>query len=89
MLDTLGWIQHLLDRNDQALASLQESTRLRATPANHYHLGRVLAAQGRNEEARDALERAVELAEANRDTEMRDKARVALNQLAQPASRNE
>ena len=89
VLDTLGWIQHLLDRNDQALASLRESTRLRATPANHYHLGRVLAAQGRNEEARDALERAVELAEANRDTEMRDKARVALNQLAQPASRNE
>ena len=88
VLDTLGWIQHLLDRNDEAVATLRQSASLEALPANHYHLGRVLTAQGREDEAREAFERAIELAETNQNLDMRDKARAALSQLAQPASRN-
>lgn len=89
VLDTLGWVQHQLGRNTEALATLRRSADLQPLPANQYHLGRVLAAEGRQQEARDAFERAIELAEAAQDTDTRDKARAQLNRLAQPASRTE
>lgn len=86
VLDTLGWIQHLLGRHEQAIATLRRSTDFQALPANHYHLGRALTAAGRHTEAREALERAIELAESRNDAEVRDQARAALNELTKSAS---
>ncbi|MFW5683168.1 MAG: tetratricopeptide repeat protein, partial [Phycisphaeraceae bacterium] len=86
VLDTLGWIQHLLGRHEQAIATLRRSTNVEALPANHYHLGRALTADGRQAEAREAYERAIELAEIQNNADVRDKARVALNELTKPAS---
>lgn len=47
-LDTLGWIQHLQGKNDEAEANLRKArTDLEGNPAVLYHLAATLAAQGK------------------------------------------
>lgn len=61
--DTLGWVQYRAGRYSAALESLQESERalpvddLSMRAENHYHLGKVLLALGREAEAREYFEK--------------------------------
>ena len=57
--DTLGWVRYRAGRNDAALADLKEAEAtlpeddLSMRAENHYHLGKVLLAMGRRDEARE------------------------------------
>jgi tetratricopeptide (TPR) repeat protein len=57
--DTLGWVHYRAGRYEQALAVLQESETtlppddLSMRAENHYHLGKVMLALGRDAEARE------------------------------------
>ena len=58
--DTLGWAYYQAKRRPQALHTLREAARL--APENgtvHYHLGKVLLADGQRSEAERALRRAL------------------------------
>ncbi len=49
--DTLGWVYFLLGRAQDAERELSRSAQLRATPANRYHMGRVLEKLGQPKDA--------------------------------------
>ncbi len=58
--DTLGWVSFLAGRQTEALLTLQEAVRLApGYPLAHYHLGKVLQAAGRKEEAATAYRAAL------------------------------
>jgi Flp pilus assembly protein TadD len=62
ILDSMGWALHRQRRNEEALPYLQRAHERAADPEISLHLGEVLWALGRNDEARktweDALARA-------------------------------
>ncbi len=61
--DTYGWLLHLRGDSRAAREPIEEAAReLSNNPIVQYHLGVVLAELGETEAARDALERALELA---------------------------
>ncbi|MEM7011697.1 MAG: tetratricopeptide repeat protein [Verrucomicrobiota bacterium] len=79
--DTFGWTRHLRGEHEEALAYIEPV--VEALPMNgwvHYHIGMVYVALKRNEEAKEHLERAVELM-AGRDFPPADKIAVTLEQL--------
>lgn len=60
--DTLGWILHKKDLNDQAVQYLRRSVEIdRSEPAYQFHLGMVYAEMGEDAKARTALEAALAL----------------------------
>lgn len=60
VLDSMGWALHRAKRNDEALNYLQQAKRRINDPEVDSHLGAVLAALGRKDEARDVLKQASE-----------------------------
>lgn len=59
-LDTLGWVQYRLGRYEEARLNLMRAHQLLPdNPVVAYHLGLVLDALGEENEAREALERAI------------------------------
>lgn len=64
LLDTAGWVSHLLGDHDAAADDLRKVVKaLPDIPEVHYHLGAALAAAGRNETAKWHLAAAVDLGE--------------------------
>lgn len=62
ILDTLGWVQHLLGQDHEALELLERAAaRLPANPTVRFHLAEVLHALNRADDARLALEVALRL----------------------------
>ncbi|QDY69766.1 tetratricopeptide repeat protein [Qingshengfaniella alkalisoli] len=60
--DTYGWIAFRLGNIDEALEYLESAAEgMPRNPSVQYHLGKVYAAKGRTDEARNQFERAVEL----------------------------
>lgn len=61
VVDSMGWVLYRLGRNEEAVAHLERALELQADPEVAAHLGEVLWAMGRRDEARrvwgDALER--------------------------------
>lgn len=60
VLDSMGWALHRLGRNEEALEYLEHSKRRISDPEVEAHIGAVLIALGRKDEARDVLMRAIE-----------------------------
>jgi tetratricopeptide (TPR) repeat protein len=67
VLDTLGWIQFLADRTDEAEVTLRRSVRRQPMAANHLHLAKVLLSRDNTDEAREHLTEARRLATENND----------------------
>jgi tetratricopeptide (TPR) repeat protein len=83
--DTYGWLLHLNGDEQGALPILESAAAgLPDVASVQYHLGAVLAAVGRRDEARAALERAVALAGESTDPEIA-RARSLLQELAAAA----
>ncbi|PTT80280.1 hypothetical protein DBR42_19640 [Pelomonas sp. HMWF004] len=82
IIDTAGWAHAAQGQNDQALALLREA-RLRQPTSGviRYHLGAVLAATGRRDEARQELTAALADPQAVFD---RAAAQALLQRLASP-----
>ena len=60
VLDSMGWSLHRLNRSEEALAYLQQAKRRINDPEVDLHLGEVLIALGRVDEARELLKTATE-----------------------------
>jgi tetratricopeptide (TPR) repeat protein len=60
VLDSMGWALHRLGRNDDALKYLEHAKRRINDPEVDLHLGEVLQALNRKDEARDVLSKASE-----------------------------
>jgi tetratricopeptide (TPR) repeat protein len=60
VLDSMGWALHRLGRHEEALKQLEHAKRRISDPEVDAHLGAVLIALGRKDEARDMLMRAIE-----------------------------
>jgi tetratricopeptide (TPR) repeat protein len=58
VLDSMGWALHRLGRNEEALTHLEHARRRISDPEVELHLGQVLVALGRKDEARDVFEKA-------------------------------
>ena len=96
VLDTRGWLAHLLGKTDRALKDLRRAAKgLPAAPEVHYHLGMVEKAAGNDERSRWHLQAAIRcgkaLAEAGRtlqqdQVEAIQKAREALPERERPKS---
>ena len=94
VLDTRGWLAHLLGKTDQALRDLRRAVKgLPGAPEVHYHLGMVESAAGNGERSRWHLQAAIRcgeaLAEAGRklqqdQAEAMQKAREALSKPGRP-----
>ncbi len=79
--DTYGWLLHLNGESQNALPVLEAAARgLPDLASVHYHLGAVLAAVGRNVDARATLSRAIDLAGDTSDPEIA-RARALLDSL--------
>jgi len=64
LLDTAGWVAHLLGEHTEATGHLRKVVRaLPSNPAVHYHLGQAEAGAGRTEMAQWHLKAAVDLGE--------------------------
>lgn len=84
--DTYGWLLHLRGDDEGALPRLEEAAAaLPDNPVVQYHLGVVRAALGRTAGAREALERALALAEGRPVPQVAD-ARARLARLPAPAA---
>lgn len=83
VLDTYGWALYKTGRSGEALEMLRRSLELGEMPANRYHLGEVLAAEGQVAEAIRELELAVKLAEEKKDTAIFQAASKRLAELKQ------
>jgi tetratricopeptide (TPR) repeat protein len=67
-LDTLGWVQHKLGENDDALKTLKRALDIQALRSNsssvwqalQYHLGHVYGALGKKAEARQAFQKVLD-----------------------------
>lgn len=82
--DTYGWTLHLTGKSAEALPLLEQAAAgLPEDGSVQYHLGAVLAALGRKDEARPALERAIALASSEADPHVAA-AKAALESLATP-----
>lgn len=68
--DTLGWVRYRAGRHEGALEALQEAERtlpvddLSIRAENQYHLGKVMIALGRKDEAREYFRKSVGLAKS-------------------------
>ncbi len=80
VLDTLGWVQYMAGRINEATTTLRQSVRLNPMPANCLHLGTVLAEQNPTE-AREQLIRARGLAERRKDQDTMRKVDQLLQKL--------
>ena len=60
VLDSMGWALHRAGRDEEALEYLQRSRRRINDPEVEMHLGEVLLALGRKDEARETLQKALE-----------------------------
>ena len=79
--DTLGWIEFLRGNVEQAVPMLEAAAEgLPEEPTVRIHLGLAYARQGRDDAARTALTRGLELA-GDRDLPQLDRARAALAEL--------
>jgi len=67
VLDSMGWALHRAKRNDEALTYLQQAKRRISDPEVDLHLGAVLIALGRKDEAREVLKLASERYPDNTD----------------------
>jgi tetratricopeptide (TPR) repeat protein len=67
ILDSMGWALHRAGRNEEALSYLEHARRRINDPEIELHLGEVLAALGRKDEARDVLQKANERYPDNED----------------------
>ncbi|HKE94909.1 MAG TPA: tetratricopeptide repeat protein [Povalibacter sp.] len=74
VLDSMGWALHRAKRNDEALTFLQHAKRRISDPEVDVHLGDVLLALGRKDEAREVLKAASERYPNNSDLQARMKA---------------
>jgi tetratricopeptide (TPR) repeat protein len=71
VLDSMGWALHRMKRNDDALAYLQRAKRRINDPEVDLHLGEVLLALDRKDEARDVLKAAGERYPQNKEIQQR------------------
>lgn len=71
VLDSMGWALHRMKRNDEALTYLQHAKRRINDPEVDLHLGEVLLALGRKDEARDVLQAARERYPENTEVQQR------------------
>ena len=60
VLDSMGWALHRAGRDEEALEYLERSRRRINDPEVEMHLGEVLLALGRKDEARETLQKALE-----------------------------
>lgn len=67
ILDSMGWALHRVGQTEQALPYLEHARRRINDPEIELHLGEVLAALGRKDEARDVLQKANERYPNNAD----------------------
>lgn len=81
--DTLGWLQYLNGDLEEARRTLEMSISFSRQPVNQYHLAVVLAELGSDVAATDLLERAIEDAQEQGDTDTLEKARERLQTLTQ------
>lgn len=80
--DTFGWIQHRRGNYEEALEYLEPAAAgLSDDPLVQYHLGMTYLALGRTAEAREVLERALELAGDDNPLEQFQRAREELQAL--------
>jgi len=87
--DTYGWLLHLRGESEAALGVLTEAAQaLPDNPVVHYHVGAVQAALGRNEVARETLQRAIELG-ADTSLPQMEQARTLLASLPEQQSGSE
>jgi tetratricopeptide (TPR) repeat protein len=85
--DTYGWIAHLRGEHEEAIEYLEPAAAaLREDPSVQYHLGMAYAALGRNDEALDALGRALDLAAEGQPLPEADAARTRLAELENAAN---
>lgn len=83
--DTYGWLLHLTGNSAEALPLMETAAAaLNEDPSVQYHLGAVLAATGRTEDAKAALTRAIDLAADLAPTPEMDRARALLQELTAP-----
>ncbi|NZA26650.1 tetratricopeptide repeat protein, partial [Luteimonas sp. SJ-92] len=66
IIDSYGWVLYRLGRHQEALAELQRAWRMMKDPEIGAHIGEVLWAMGRRDEAREYFEKARELDPENR-----------------------
>ena len=71
VLDSIGWAMHRAKRNEEALAYLQKAKVRINDPEVDLHLGDVLIALGRKDEARNLLQAASERYPGNEDLQAR------------------
>lgn len=82
ILDTVGWVYHLNQRDQQAEMLLADAMRLNPRGVEvRRHLGQVLASQNRKSEARRMLEAARELAQSGKDAATVEAIEKELSQL--------
>lgn len=82
VMDTVGWVYFKAGRLDEAERVLRDAVRADIdAPAPVYHLGEVLEAAGRRNEARDMYRDALQTAQKVRDTEYAKKAQDKLDGL--------
>ncbi|MFL6551221.1 MAG: tetratricopeptide repeat protein, partial [Povalibacter sp.] len=74
VLDSMGWALHRVKRNEEALTYLQKAKRRISDPEVDLHLGDVLLALGRKDEAREVLKAAIDRYPENADLQARVKA---------------
>lgn len=80
--DTYGWIAHLRGEHEDAVEYLEPAAAaLSEDPSVQYHLGMAYAALGRDDEAKAAIQRALDLAEAGRLLPEADAAQSKLAEL--------
>lgn len=54
-IDTMAWVLHRMGRSNEALPHARQAVSLRASAVLYEHLGEILLALGRSDEAREAL----------------------------------
>lgn len=82
VMDTVGWVYFKAGRLDEAERVLRDAIRADIdAPAPVYHLGEVLEAAGRRNDARDVYRDALQTAQKARDTEYAKKAQDKLDAL--------
>ena len=82
ILDTLGWVQYKLGNVDQARQTLESSIAIQSLTANQLHLGELLIDQGYQTQAREHLQRAIDLAEQGNETKMLEHAQELLKKVS-------
>lgn len=86
VLDTLGRIQFLAGKLNEAEDTLQRSLRVRELPIARLHLAEVMAGRNRFADARNELTRARQLAENAKDDSVLARIAVVQEQISQKAS---